>query len=99
MQSPQISFASKVRSWASYRRLHTGATSHLLRESLRALEAKLDPRFFLRIHRSAIVNIDAIRELQPWFHGDHVVILRGGARLMCSRRYDAQLRTLLANEI
>ena len=83
----------------NYVRLHTGATSHLLRESLRALEAKLDPRSFLRVHRSAIVNIDAIRELQPWFHGDHVVILRSGARLMCSRRYDAQLRTLLANEI
>ncbi len=83
----------------NYVRLHTGATSHLLRESLRAFESKLDPRAFLRIHRSAIVNVDAIREMQPWFHGDHVLILRSGARLMCSRRYDAQLRTLLANEV
>jgi two-component system LytT family response regulator len=83
----------------NYVRLHTGATSHLLRESLRALEAKLDPRIFLRVHRSAIVNVDAIRELQPWFHGDHVVILRSGARLMCSRRYDERLRQMLANDL
>src|SRR5206468_9154106 len=49
----------------NYARLHTGATTHLLRESLRTLEAKLDPRTFLRVHRSAIVNVDAIRELSP----------------------------------
>ena len=50
--------------------LHAGGTSHLVRETLRTLEAKLDPHAFLRVHRSAIVNVDAIRELQPWFHGD-----------------------------
>ena len=83
----------------NYVRIHVGGTSHLVRESLRALETKLDPRLFLRIHRSFIVNVDAIRELQPWFHGDHVVILRSGARLMCSRRYDERLRRLLANDV
>lgn len=83
----------------NYARVHVGATSHLLRESLRSLEAKLDPQLFLRIHRSSIVNVDAIRELQPWFHGDHVVILRSGARLMCSRRFDERLRRLLANDV
>ena len=80
-------------------RLHVGASSHLVRESLRALESKLDPRAFLRVHRSAIVHVDAIRELQPWFHGDHVIILRSGARLTCSRRYDERLRRMLANDI
>ena len=83
----------------NYVRLHVGATTHLLRESLRTLETKLDPRVFLRVHRSAIVNVDAIRELQPWFHGDHVIILRSGARLTCSRRYDERLRQMLANDI
>ena len=83
----------------NYVRLHVGATTHLLRESLRTLETKLDPRIFLRVHRSAIVNVDAIRELQPWFHGDHVIILRSGARLTCSRRYDERLRQMLANDI
>ena len=83
----------------NYVRVHAGATSYLVRESLRALEAKLDPAVFLRIHRSFMINVDAIRELQPWFHGDHVVILRNGARLMCSRRYDERLRRLLANDV
>jgi two-component system, LytTR family, response regulator len=83
----------------NYVRLHVGATSHLVRESLRMLEAKLDSRMFLRVHRSAIVNVDAIRELQPWFHGDHVMILRSGARLTCSRRYDERLRLMLANDV
>jgi len=83
----------------NYARLHAAGTSHLVRETLRTLEAKLDPRAFLRVHRSAIVNVDAIRELQPWFHGDHVMILRSGARLTCSRRYDERLRQMLANDI
>jgi two-component system LytT family response regulator len=82
----------------NYVRLHVGTTSHLVRETLRTLEGRLDPDVFLRVHRSAIVNVDAIRELQPWFHGDHVIILRGGARLTCSRRYDDRLRQMLANE-
>jgi two-component system LytT family response regulator len=83
----------------NYVRIHVAGTSHLIRESLRMLEAKLDARAFLRIHRSAIVNVDAIRELQPWFHGDHVLILRSGARLTCSRRYDERLRQMLANDV
>ena len=83
----------------NYARLYAAGTSHLVRETLRTLEAKLDPQAFLRVHRSAIVNVDAIRELQPWFHGDHVMILRSGARLTCSRRYDERLRQMLANNI
>ncbi|HKW11345.1 MAG TPA: LytTR family DNA-binding domain-containing protein [Gemmatimonadaceae bacterium] len=83
----------------NYVRLHAGATSHLVRESLRTLETKLDPGLFLRVHRSAIVNVDAIRELQPWFHGDLVIILRSGTRLTCSRRYDERLRQMLANDV
>lgn len=83
----------------NYVRLHIGGTNHLVRESLRTLETKLDPRLFLRVHRSAIVNVDAIREMQPWFHGDHVIILRSGARLTCSRRYDERLRQMLANDL
>jgi two-component system LytT family response regulator len=83
----------------NYVRLHVGAASHLVRESLRTLETKLDRQLFLRVHRSAIVNVDAIRELQPWFHGDHVIILRSGTRLTCSRRYDERLRQMLANAV
>lgn len=83
----------------NYVRLHVGSATHLVRESLRLLETKLDRQAFLRVHRSAIVNVDAIRELQPWFHGDQVIILRSGTRLTCSRRYDERLRQMLANDV
>src|SRR5437870_899526 len=53
----------------NYVRLHVGTESHLLRETLGALEARLDSTKFLRIHRSTLINIDRMKELQPWFHG------------------------------
>jgi two-component system LytT family response regulator len=73
-----------------YASVHVGATSRLLRESLASLETRLDPRRFARVHRSAIVQIDRIREL----HGDEVV-LRDGMRLAVSRRRRAAIEGLL----
>jgi two-component system LytT family response regulator len=71
----------------SYVRLHVGRDGHLLHEGMAALMARLDPARFARIHRSTIVNLDRVRELQPWFHGDAVAILRDGTRLQVSRTY------------
>ena len=56
-----------------------------------ALEAQLDPKRFRRIHRGTIVNIDYIRELQPWFNGCYRVILHSGAELSLSRGYKGKL--------
>ncbi len=50
--------------------IHCGPDTHVLRETMSAVEARLGPAHFVRIHRSAIVNIDRIKELQPWFRGD-----------------------------
>src|SRR5262249_24051600 len=61
-----------IESAANYVRMHVGKENHLLRETLTALEKKLDPARFVRIHRSTIVNLERIRELQPAFHGDYV---------------------------
>ena len=71
----------------NYVKLHVGVESHLLRETLGSLEARLDGAKFVRIHRSTLVNIDRMREMQPWFHGDYVVILEDGTRLNLSRTY------------
>jgi two-component system, LytTR family, response regulator len=71
----------------SYVRLHVGRDAHLLHEGIAALSARLDPGRFARVHRSTIVNLDRVRELQPWFHGDAVAILRDGTRLQVSRTY------------
>ena len=80
----------------NYLRLHVGREAHLLRETMTGLEAKLDPEKFLRIHRSALVNIERIKELQPLFSGDYTVILRDGTQLTLSRSYHAKLQELFS---
>lgn len=79
----------------NYVRLHVGSESHLLRETVNALEARLDPDKFLRIHRSTIVNVERIKELQPWFRGDYMVFLRDDTRLTLSRNYRGKLHKRL----
>jgi len=80
----------------NYVRLHIGKESHLLRETMSSLETRLDPRVFARIHRSAIVNIERIRELHHIFHGDYSVLLKDGTRLTLSRGYREQFERLVA---
>ncbi|MBC7898263.1 MAG: response regulator transcription factor [Cytophagaceae bacterium] len=77
----------------NYVRIHTGKVSHLIRETMQRVESQLDPSMFVRIHRAVIVNLDRIRELQPWFAGDYVVILRDGRQLKLSRTYREHLHT------
>ena len=71
----------------NYLKLHVGRESHMIRETMNAIEAKLDPAQFMRIHRSTIVNIDRIKELHPMFSGDYSAILRDGTELALSRNY------------
>lgn len=75
----------------NYVRVHSGREAHLIRETLHSLEQRLDPAKFLRIHRSSLVNLDRIRELQPIFHGDYVVKLTDGTELTLSRNYRERL--------
>lgn len=85
-----------VEAAGNYVRLHVGGESHLFRESMKNMETRLDAERFVRIHRSAIVNVDHIRELQPWFHGEYVVLLQDGTRLMASRVFSDRLTRLIA---
>jgi two-component system LytT family response regulator len=80
----------------NYARLHIGKTSHLLRETMTQLEERLDPERFLRIHRSAIVNLDRIRQLQPLPSGEYRVTLEDGTELTLSRSYRERVSQLLA---
>ncbi|MFL5241280.1 MAG: LytR/AlgR family response regulator transcription factor [Gemmataceae bacterium] len=79
----------------NYLRLHVGKDFHLLRETMNSFEAKLDPARFVRIHRSYIVNVERIKELQPYFHGDYAVILKDGKQLTLSRSHRPKLQTLV----
>jgi two-component system, LytTR family, response regulator len=75
----------------NYMVLHVGDAQHRLRASLAGLTEGLDPKVFVRIHRSVIVNVERIREVQPWFGGDYVAILKTGAKLRVSRLRAPQL--------
>src|SRR5690606_9498448 len=76
-----------LESEGNYVRLHTAAGTHLIRASLSGMLDRLDPRTFVRIHRSTIVNVDRVREMQPWVGGDYIVILKDGRKLRVSRSY------------
>ena len=84
-----------VEASGNYVKIHTKSEAHLLRESMKNMEGKLDPKIFVRIHRSAIVNIDRIKELEPWFHGEYIVILHDGTRLTASRVFSDRLSALI----
>ena len=71
----------------NYVKVHTAGRTHLLRQTLQSLEAQLDPKAFVRIHRTCLVNQRCIEKLQPWFHGDVVVVLKDGTKLALSRNY------------
>jgi two-component system LytT family response regulator len=80
-----------------YVRIHVGKASHLLRESLAALEEQLDPRNFLRVHRSAIVNVRAIREMRPDWRNRHALVLASGAVVPLSRKRKRAVERVLSS--
>lgn len=87
-----------IEAQGNYACLHAGRETHLLRETMSALEEQLDPRKFVRIHRSTIANIRCIKELQPTFHGDFNVLLRDGTRLILSRTHRKELERRLKQD-
>jgi two-component system LytT family response regulator len=79
----------------NYANLHTGQTTHLMRATLSSLEERLDPKRFVRIHRSTIVNVDKVAELRQHFQGEYIVLLQNGTRLKLSRSHREKLAALL----
>jgi two-component system LytT family response regulator len=82
-----------------YVHLHTSKGARMVRQTLSAMEEELDPKKFVRVHRSAIVNVDRIKELQPLFNGEHSLILEDGTRLTLSRKYKDKLFALLGKPL
>ncbi|MGH7467585.1 MAG: LytR/AlgR family response regulator transcription factor [Longimicrobiales bacterium] len=76
-----------VEAAGNYAKIHVSGKMHLVREGMNSLESKLDPGRFLRIHRSVIVRIDRIKELESLYQGDYVVVLHDGTRLTTGRKY------------
>jgi two-component system LytT family response regulator len=74
-----------------YIMLYTEKESYLIRNTMKKMEQHLNPKKFVRVHRSFIVNIDYIKEIQPWFHGDKVIVMENGKELKLSRRFRDRL--------
>jgi len=81
----------------NYVRVHAGEDSHLIRMTMQALEERLEPRAFVRVHRSTIVNVARVAELQATFHGEYDVVLRNGTKLGMQRAYHDRLRAALGD--
>jgi two-component system LytT family response regulator len=86
-----------VQAAENYVQLHLRSSRHLLHVPIATLEASLDPRMFLRIHRSMIVNVRHIHELETGPHGEYIVVLHGGAKLQSSRSYHEKIKRWAAN--
>lgn len=82
-----------------YMKFHVAGRAHLMRETMARLEARLDPKRFIRIHRSTIVNIDRLRKLSPSFAGEYAVILQDGTKLKLSRGYHERIATLMKESL
>ena len=78
-----------------YAKIHARGATYIIRETLANLEQQLDPERFVRIHRSTIVNLDRVQEMQPWFHGAFVVFLVDGTELRLSRSRREHLQSRL----
>jgi two-component system, LytTR family, response regulator len=78
---------SWVEADGNYLQLHCGAKTYTQRGTLDSMKDVLDPKMFVRINRSSLVRLDAIREMLPWFHGEYKVVLRDSTELRWSRRY------------
>lgn len=71
----------------NYVRIHSGENSYLIRNTMANMEKKLDPDRFFRVHRSSIVNVDKVREIEQWFHGDYRIVMVDDTKIMLSRNY------------
>ena len=90
-----VADVDRVEADGNYVMVHVQGSAYPRRESLAALEKKLDGRRFVRVHRGHLVNVDRIREIQPWDHGDYRIVLQDGTCVNLSRRYRGRLRRLL----
>jgi two-component system, LytTR family, response regulator len=83
----------------NYVRLHSGKESYLLRETLSQMEERLDSQHFVRIHRSTIVNLNSVKELRSYFHGEYQVLLHDRTELLLSRKYREKLRDCMGKAL
>jgi two-component system LytT family response regulator len=87
-----------IESEGNYVRLHVSGQSHLLRDTMNGIESRLDPGRFMRIHRCALINVDFVQELRPWFTGEYIVRMRSGKELTLTRSHRDALHRLIGDD-
>ncbi len=85
-----------IESADNHLKIHAKGQTHLVRQTLQSMEDSLSPADFVRVHRSFVVNVARIKEIQPWFNGEYVVVLHDGTQVRSSRGYRARLEALMA---
>ncbi len=95
----KIASVDWVEAYGNYVSIHAGEKTWLLRRTMHDMEAGLDPGLFCRISRSAIVNLDRIKELEPISRGEHIVRLANGRELKLTRGYRERLETMLGDRL
>jgi two-component system LytT family response regulator len=88
-----------IQAAGNYVELHIGSDSHLVRSTMRALEARLNPAHFIRVQRSAIINIPRIHHIEPWSDGEYLITLQSGATLKSGASYHEALKRLMENPV
>jgi len=83
----RVEEVDSIEAEGNYVRLNVATSSHMLRETINSIESQIDPRTFVRIHRSTIVNMNRVKELQTWARGQYRVVLHNGACHTLSRGY------------
>ena len=92
MRFLQVEEIDSLQASGNYIHLHTPKGVQVIRDTMSRMEARLDPLRFIRIHRSTIVNIQKVREIEPHLHGDYYVRMHDGRRLTLSRNYRDKFR-------
>jgi two-component system LytT family response regulator len=88
-----------IEAWGDYIRLHCKAKSYVVHQKIGDVETRLDPQQFLRISRSAIINADRIKEMEPMNHGDYLITLHDSTQLNLSRNYRHCLSVMFDNHL
>ncbi len=88
-----------IESAGDYVCIHARGEKHIIRETMNSIEGKLNPGRFMRIHRSTIVSVDRVKEMEPLFQGQYLLRLRDGTKLVASRSYKKHIDTLLSKSI
>ena len=95
----KVSEIDLIRADDKYVQLHAGKTIHLIRQTLSAMNKQLDPQKFVQIHRSIIINVERIKELQTMFSGDYTIVMENEAEIPLNRNYRKRLFEIIGNPL